>query len=206
MTIEELRTDIRAWLDGYLHIQEWDLDTPSNSPRVIDGKRYPANSAIEMPMENLSVELAAGRTLARAILPYVIVWRFRGQASQDQLPVKQVESMLAFLAFDLVTNYRNVSDLIESAAIQNSETPIRIGRTDGEDADWLVALYMEMRLTFVLEFNGIDTILAPPVAPYDGFTVQSIGLNVNRSLAATADPNDPDDYVLDETLQILLGD
>jgi len=66
-----------------------------------------------------------------------------------------------------------------------------------------------MRITFVLDADsfgpaGLNTIFAPPIPGYAGYTPQQIGLNINRSLAETADPNDPNDYVLDETLDILL--
>lgn len=207
MSIDLLRQDLRAWLDARINIQAWDLDTPANVPRVIDGTRYPANSAVEMPVENFTIQNQAGRTLATTIMPYVIVWRFNKDAAQDQLPVKQAEELLIFLTYDLVAHYGSISDLIETAQVLNSENPVRIGRTDGEDGDWLVAIYLELRITWVVEYILIegggapDTILAPPIDLAKEIVPSQIGVGLNR-----AKVGDLDDSTLDQILTVLLGE
>lgn len=200
MSIALLRAGTRAWLESQTRIDAWDLDLPANVPTVLEvgtppvKKRYAANSAIELPVERLKLQRVGNQIEGTGEFGYVILYRFSGKASKEQLPVKAVENSVNYLLQEAIAYPQDLWEGIRAMST-NVDAPVTIARTDGEDKDWLIIA----RLEFDIRFASIaepDEVLQPPLPPEPPTQLNQLAIAVNRSLSPVT-PDDPATYTED---------
>ena len=207
MSIRELRNGIRTWLNQMVRIDAWDLDVPRNVPRVIDGAKYPANTAVEMPVKDFSLIRQDNYVQANGRFVYALLYRFSGKAAKHQLPMSAVENLVNFLSEYAVNNPRLLGDTVLDLQV-NVANPVAIARVEGEDKDWLIIGRLEMAIQWVsnaIDFDaetGFGNLqpdsLTEPESP---LTISEIRMGLFRA-QFPVNPNDPDTFVKDQDLSL----
>ena len=214
MTLLSLRQNLRAWLDSWVRIQvvnglkNWDLDVPPPIPVVYDAQRYPANSAVEMPIENFTTSVSSVGTTHQGLFAYIVVWRFGQEAAKDQLPIDQVENLLVILADQAVQSSRAIDPAIQNIEIADTRYPIKLGRVDGENGDWLVSMELAMQITWTAgQLEGcIDFgVLQPEVCLAEPIQPAQLAIGLNRSLVPVVTPDEVATWVKDRDIEVLLN-
>lgn len=206
MSMKLLREGIRTWLNSMVRIDVWDLDAPRNVPTVINGTRYPANCAVEIPVKDLSLKREAGYTEADGRFTYGLMYRFSGKAAKHQLPVSAVENLIMFLSEYAIVNPSVLWEDILGLEVENVSSPVGINRVEGEDQDWLIIGRLEMRIKFVANAvnlpGGFDNLQSPvltqPPAP---LVINQIQTGLYRA-KFPVNPDDPTTYVKDQTIKL----
>jgi hypothetical protein len=202
MSIKQLRTGIRAWLEREIRIDAWDLDAPANLPMVVDGVRYPANSAIEVPVQDLSFYQASGTVYGRGKFIYLFIYRFAGAAAKEQLPVSEVESLINYLCEQAVLYPQELWERIKLLEIQPIEQPVILARVEGEDSDWLLVGRLEMEIEFRSDAADDFGDLQPATPPDKDIVLKQLAIAVNRSYSpVTTDV--PASYTQDAVITLL---
>lgn len=207
MSITLLRTGIRSWLQSKTRIDVWDLDLPSNLPTVIEvgnpptKTRYAANSAIELPVRKLRFKRVGSQVEAIGEFGYVILYRFSGKASKEQLPVKAIENLVNWLLQEAIAYPQDLWEGVRSLEISIDE-PVSLARTEGEDKDWLVVARIEFEARFV-SIADPSPALQPvqPVQPEIQTEINQLAIAVNRSLSPVR-PDDAATYTEDTRITL----
>lgn len=211
MSIKLLRDGLRAWLGGMVRIDVWDLDVPRNVPTVIGGVRYPANSAVEIPIKDFGLRQSEGYTEGEGKFTYGLLYRFSGKAAKHQLPVSSVENLICFLSEYAIANPAALWDGILHLEVDNVASPVSINRVEGEDQDWLIVGRLEMKIKFIAsatdleagQFTGFDVlqpaVLTEPIPPIE---INQIRTGLYRALFPL-NPDDPATYIKDQEIIIL---
>jgi hypothetical protein len=187
MAIALLRAGLRHWLSSQTRVDIWDLDLPANVPTVVESgtpplkKRYPANSAVEMPVSDLKMAREGFQVEAAGKFTYLILYRFSGKASKEQLPIKAVETLIESLIGQAILYPQDVWEGVRSLSADISE-PVTLGRMEGEDGDWLIIARIELQIRFV-SIPEVGSTLQPPILDVDmPIPVQQLKLGIYRSL------------------------
>jgi hypothetical protein len=192
---------LRSWIAGQIRIDQWDLDLPVNVPTVIESsnvtKRYAANSAIELPIQNLSLTRAANSIEGAATFTNIIVYRFSGAAAKEQLPLKAVTEIINYLSQEAIREPQSIWANIRKIDVAGIDEPVSLARTDGEDGDWLLVGRLELNISF-LSLAGIPDVLQPPVDD-SGTPFNQLELAVYRALSPVT-PDDDTTYIEDTRL------
>ena len=212
MSIRILRNNLRAWIEGKISIQSWDLDVPPNVARVMSvagvDKRFPANCAIELPVRDLIARKGtgqmAGEIECEALFQYLIIYRYSGNMAKAQLPMGAVELVVNYLCERAARYPGEIWEDVTSIETEMVNDVAGLGRVQGEDGDWLIIAKPEFRIKFIsraqedIETNGT---LQPPIGEVDtpiNFT--RLNLKVNRSDSPIT--TEPNTYILDRLLEI----
>lgn len=206
MSVKKLKAGIRAWLESIVRIDAWDLDTPKNVPTVLQGKRYPANCAIDLPVKSLKLRQSnMGQLQGSGHFIYILLYRFSGKASKMQLPVGSVESLVNYLLERAVAYPQEIYEDIIKLEVQSIADPVSLARVEGEDQDWLIVARLELEIAFLSDAESDFTNLQP-VGPDDApIEVTQINLGLNRA-TFPATPDDPTTYIFDRLIEIPLNE
>lgn len=203
MSVREIREGIRAWLSDMVRIDAWDLDVPRNVPRVIDGVKFPANTAVEMPIKDFSLIRQDNYVQANGRFVYALLYRFSGKAAKHQLPMSSVENLIHFLSEYAVNNPRALADSVMDLQVSTAN-PVAIARVEGEDKDWLVIGRLEMEIRWIsdaIEFAGSGLQPGSLTALPNPITINEIRMGLFRA-HFPVNPNDPDTFVKDQELSL----
>lgn len=204
MSIRELRDGLRDWLNQQVRIDAWDLDVPRNVPRVIDGVKYPANTAVEMPVRDFSLIRQDNYVQANGRFVYALLYRFSGKAAKHQLPISSVENLINYLSEYAVNNPRALEDTVIDVQVSTS-APVTVARVEGEDRDWLVIGRLEMAIQWVssaIDFSGFGNLQPGSLTePDEPLLINEIRMGLFRA-QFPVNPNDPDTYVKDRDLAL----
>lgn len=204
MSVKKVKAGIRTWLESIVRIDAWDLDTPKNVPTVLDGKRYPANCAIDLPVKSLRLRQSnLGQLEGAGRFIYILLYRFSGKASKMQLPVGSVESLVNYLLERAVAYPQEIYEDIIKLDIASIADPVSIARVEGEDQDWLIVARLELDITFLSDAESDFANLQPATPEGDPFTVTQINLGLNRATYPVK-PSDPDTFTFDRLIEIPL--
>ncbi|MBE9178676.1 hypothetical protein IQ268_08900 [Oculatella sp. LEGE 06141] len=203
MSIRQLRTGIRSWIESTVRVDAWDLDVPANVPTIINEQRYPSNCAVELPIKDFGVRKANGYLEASGRFMYGILYRYTARAAKEQLPVKLVENLIHYLAEQAVAYPQTLFDDIVTLDIDSIANPVSIARIEGEDKDWLLIGRIELNIEFVSNAEADFGSLQPGTDSEEPFTPTSIQVGLNRSYYPV-NPIDPGSYTLDRLLNISL--
>lgn len=202
MSIRQLRQGIRSWLSALVRIDVWDLDLPANVPTVIGGKRYPANTAVELPVEDFSLRRTNGYLEASGKFCYAILYRFAGKAAKEQLPVKAVESLVGYLCERAVVDRSEIWEDILDLEVSQVPDPVKLARVEGEDGDWLIIARLEFNIDFISNAAADFDNLQPPTTEPDPVPITRITIGLNRSEVPQVKPSDPSTFVFDRLITI----
>lgn len=209
MSIRILRNNLRAWIEGKISIQSWDLDVPPNVARVMSvagvDKRFPANCAIELPVRDLIVRKGGNREIeAEALLQYLILYRFSGNMAKHQLPMGAVELVVNYLCERAARYPGEIWEEIIGIETEMVNDVAGLGRVEGEDGDWLIIAKPEFRIKFIsraqedIETNGV---LQPPIGVIDP-PVDFTGLTIKVNRSDSPITTEPNTYILDRLLEM----
>jgi hypothetical protein len=204
MSIRQIRAGIRAWLESQVRIDAWDLDVPANLPTVIEGDRFPANSAVEAPVQDLTLRNRGDWVEASGLFVYGIVYRFSGKAAKEQLPVAAVEALVNFLLEQAVYAYGELdgcSGIIKRVEVPPIEAPVTLARVEGEDSDWLVIARLEFIITFRSRASADFDELQPTLPPDAAIVLQRLSIAVNRAYSPVT-PDVPATYTEDTRITL----
>jgi hypothetical protein len=217
LSIYRLREGLRVWLNRQTRIDVWDIDVPRNVPTVIDGVRYPANTAIEMPVKDFGLTRRESYVEGEGRFVYGLLYRFSHKAAKHQLPVSSVENLVNYLCEYAISNPDDIYEDILGIAVDNVANPVAIARVEGEDQDWLIIGRVELSITFVssarILMDGDDTPLAngfgtlqPPGRIPEPTTVNihEIRTGLFRSRLPVT-PGDPSSFVKDQDIVLDMG-
>jgi hypothetical protein len=222
MSTRKIRKNLKTWLESWIRIDDWDLDVPSNVPVELMGRRFPAMTAVAMPLEDLTLfREDSTLVMATARFPYHLIYRFNGTASRHQLPSDEVELIINFLSERASRYPQDISPDISRIEVDRLADPCAIGRVLGEDGDWLILGKLELKISFISEAEkDLESILnilqpkpseiheesqegGPPGAKPGGpIRVETLRLGFNRSKAPSVDPTDPTTFTLDQLLEM----
>lgn len=211
MSTRLIRSSIKTWLESWIRIDSWDLDVPANVPIELMGRRYPAMTAVVLPLQDLSLYREDSTlVMATARFPYDFIYRFNGSASRHQLPSDEVELIINFLSERAARYPQEISTAISSIEIDRLAEPCAIGRVLGEDGDWLILGKLELKISFIsdaqADLESFLSILQPRPSEInpagDPVLIDTIRLGFNRSKAPSVKPSDPSTFVLDQLLEM----
>lgn len=232
MSTRLIRSNLKAWLESWIRIDAWDLDVPANIPIELNGRRYPAMTAVALPLQDLTLYREDSTlVMATARFAYDFIYRFNGSASRHQLPSDEVELIVNFLAERAARYPQEISTDISSIEVDRLADPCAIGRVLGEDGDWLILGKLELKISFISDAQkDLESILAgsilagpiinilqpkpseihaesqsslpPGLKPGDLIQVSAIQLGFNRSNAPSVNPSDPSTFILDQLLEM----
>lgn len=204
MSIRAIRRSIRTWLESQVRIDAWDLDVPANLPTVIKGDRYPANSAIEAPVQDLAFRNRGEWVEGSGLFIYGIVYRFSGRAAKEQLPIAAVEALVNYLLEQAVYAYAELdgcSGAIKRIEVPPIEAPVTVARVEGEDSDWLLIARLEFQITFRSYAAADFAELQPTLPPDAAIVLRELTIVVNRAYSPVT-PDDDATYTEDARLEL----
>lgn len=182
MNIQIIREKIREFVDARVSVYSWDLDYPDIYYYNVSGANYPANTAIELPVQNI-VHSKEGKSgiITSGRFPYRITYIFPSQMPFADLPWKALEGMLSWL--HILSLIQGPDALVESMGPAELEDSITIARTDEQEGDWLVYLNFAFDITFrTTEFPDISDLQPPGFFPTDNPPpVDQVTVKVNRA-------------------------
>jgi hypothetical protein len=150
MSISEIRTSIRTWLNENVRIDKWDLDYPENQKVLIANVYHPANSAIEDPIGNFSlIKWNGNQPVVKTTFRYYLIYRFNGNCSRHQLPVATYEDFKEWILFQFLTQKVCLGNVVKEVAIPEDDNPLIISKVQGEDSDWLLIISLPLEITFI---------------------------------------------------------
>lgn len=147
MNIQIVRQKIREFLTVRVAIYQWDLDYPDTYYFEVNNQSYPANAAIELPVQNV-VHIKEGNSLIKtqARFPYSISYIFPGQMPLHDLPLAALEGMLSTIhLYSLLQSPDSDITYFQPADIEDSITQ---ARTKDKDGDWLINLNFAFDVVF----------------------------------------------------------
>lgn len=164
-THRELRQKLKAWFEYHIRVDEWTAEPPRGiSMRDTDEKIYPANTAMMGPYRDVIFQRATdtygnlGDYELIASVPFVLVFRFSGELSQDQLPLFECETLHSALSAKwIMGNDRGGSGLFDELVSEGREvdevdgSPVTIGKLEDAGEDWIVVLSWSLRFQAILE-------------------------------------------------------
>jgi hypothetical protein len=182
MNIQTIRETLKSFIDGRVSVYQWDLDYPDTYYYNVLGANYPANTAIELPVQNL-VHIKDGKngiqTTAR--FPYRITYIFPSEMAYTDIPWASLEGMLSWL--HILSLLQGPDALVEKMEPADLEDSISIARSDEQEGDWLVYLNFAFDITFrTTEFPDLGDLQPPGFYPIDSPPpVEELKVKVNRA-------------------------
>lgn len=147
MNIITAREAIRAFVDANIPIYRWDMDVPDVLYYNRGGFNIFANTAIELPLQELvSVREGNNGVVASVRFPYRVTWIFNGDQPINSLPFKSVEAVVANIQV-LALISRPSPDFTQFTPYQEPDT-VTISNTEDESKDWLLSANFSFDATF----------------------------------------------------------
>lgn len=221
MSTRKIRNNLKTWLESWIRIDAWDLDVPSNVPIELMGRRFPAMTAVALPLQDLTLfREDSTLVMAEARFPYDLIYRFNASAARHQLPSDEVELIINFLSERAARYPQDISPDISRIEVDRLADPCAIGRVLGEDGDWLILGRLELKIAFISDAEkdlaSVLNILQPKPSeihdasqdgtpgakPGDPIRVDAIRLGFNRSITPSVNPSDPTTFTLDQLLEM----
>ena len=222
MSTRLIRLNLKKWLESWIRIDAWDLDVPANIPIEVNGRRFPAMTAVALPLQDLTLYREDSTlVMATARFAYDFIYRFNGSAPRYQLPSDEVELIINFLAERAARYPQDISTDISSIEVDRLADPCAIGRVLGEDGDWLILGKLELKISFISDAQkDLESILnilqlkpseihdasqsglPPGTKPGNPITIDTIRVGFNRSKAPSVNPSDPSTFILDQLLEM----
>lgn len=200
--IKTLRTDLRNWLSSLIRIDKVDLDEPSYLYSDVAGagnKVLPANSLMELPVENLSYEKEGVRAVAGSgLFRYVLVYRYPEELAVHDLPISDLEGLVESIQALALIN--SLSSSIRTITTESVEYPVNPRRAVDDSDDWLVYCSFSFNITFkVTELALSDDFFNNPDLPTsDPITGLNVRINKSRIPVTT----EPGSFTEDSNLTI----
>lgn len=202
MNIQIVRQKIREFLTVRVAIYQWDLDYPDTYYFEVNNQSYPANTAIELPVQNV-VHIREGQNLIKtqARFPYTLTYLFPGQMAFHELPLSAFEGMLSTIhIYSLLQSPDPDITFFQPAEIEDS---INVVRTEDQNSDWLIYLNFAFDATFrTTELPDISDLQPPGYFDTDNPpSLQELQIRVNRA-KPNFKPVDNSTYIEDSTILI----
>ncbi|UKO99365.1 hypothetical protein [Nostoc sp. UHCC 0870] len=202
MNIQIVRQKIREFLTIRVAINQWDLDYPESYYFTVNNQNYPANSAIEVPVQSV-VHLKDGQASIKttARFPYRLTYMFPGQMPYHELPWAAFEGVLSTLhIYSLIQSPDPDIEYFQPADIEDS---ITVSRTEDQDGDWLIHLNFAFDATFrTTEFPDISDLQPPGYFDTSNPpSLQELQIRINRA-KPNFSPSDNSTYTEDSTILI----
>ncbi|MEA5625313.1 hypothetical protein [Nostoc sp. UHCC 0251] len=147
MNIQIARDLVDEFLITIIKIDVFDLDKPKELYKYAGDNRFPTNTAVRWPVQNLihtKQNLNSVKTTAR--LPYVLSFRFPGQMPYHELPLKALEGMISHI--HLYSLLLPPDPRIESFIPVDLEDSVTVGRVEAAKSDWLCHLNFAFDIKF----------------------------------------------------------
>lgn len=223
MSVYRIRQSFKTWLERWINIQAWDLDVPGNIPRVLDvsvpppagsppntqptieKRRFPSNCAIELPIRDYRAFAEEGQPQGIATFSYLLMFRFNTKSiAKHQLPMGKVELIVNYLADRAALNPGEISLDISNIETDQINEAVSVGKTQGEDGDWLLIAKPEFTVSFKSNAQAdfeAEQCLQPAYGIIDRpVTFTGLTIAVNRSDYPVT--TEPDTFSLDRLLEL----
>ncbi|ANV88492.1 hypothetical protein [Picosynechococcus sp. PCC 7117] len=178
MNIQTVRNDLRAFISSKVLIHAWDLDYPDVLYTVIDDQEYPANTAIELPVQNI-FHVKDGRNSIKtsARFTYRIAYIFPEVMPFNDLPWRSLEGIVSTIHIKALLEPPGGIELILPAEIEDS---LSVARSDDMSGDWLIYLNFGFDVTFrTTELPDVGDLQPPDISDFG--TLQQLQIQVNRA-------------------------
>lgn len=197
MSIFLIKAGIRSLIQSEIFIDEFDVKTPINLPKVIDGVYYPSVAAVEAPVSGLQTTYEETRKVnSTATFRVDIAWRFNHKAEYHELPLRLIENLLEWVNYKAVSQPGTIWEYIYSLDVDNTAYPVMVSRAEDGDQDWLIYGIFEWVIGFPslpLDPNELG-IIQPDINRSEGVIITSIGIKTHKKL--------PPDDILDKEILI----
>ena len=188
MSILAIKQGIKQLIDSQVWVDEWDVKSPINLPKIVDGVYYPSVAAIQAPVSDLETLFEENfKVNSRATFRVDIAWRFNGNAEFHELPINLVENLVEWVNYEAVSNYAEIWEKIYNLSVGVTQFPVMVSRVEDGDKDWVVYGIFEWFINFPsipIDPNDLG-VIQPDKSRRTGFVVTSIGFRTHREL-----PND----------------
>lgn len=141
----EIRNAFKAWFSSKVRVDAWSVEPPKNVAVLgIDGKAYPANSALIGPMTNVAMAkpmngLPGEKSyLFEGVFPLSVMYRFSSRLKEHQLPTTDAETLWGTINAMWIKNH--IGETVLEQFAMDTESPIVIGKLPSYSDDWLLAI------------------------------------------------------------------
>lgn len=197
MNLTSVEQSIKEFITTRINIVSWDLDEPDVLTYEVGGNHYPANTAKQLPIQNLTYNKETfNRVVAKAIFPYVITYRFYSELSFVQLPISSLANVLSLVQIlALIQTPDPDITLFEVVEIEDS---ITVRRAEDTSNDWLV----ELNFAFSAEFSITEYPNVSDIQPPDFYDIENppplneLKVRINRAKSKFK-PTDTNSYIED---------
>lgn len=202
--ISTVRASLKAFLNKYVRIDSWDLDSPTDlySPASTTELTLPPSTAIALPVKDLQYErTGTSQIQGSGVFTYQITYRYPGELSFYELPTERCELLQQYLAAQSLLQLGGCGG-IHQVQPDTEEYPVAVSRDEGEQDDW----YIRVTLVLLVRFSVTELLLPPEFRPLDSLPddltdLNEINLKIYRSVPRF-NADDTNDSTLDADITL----
>lgn len=188
VSLPDLHNSLKSWIAGRIRIDSWTLNDPQVSSTKLekpDGTfaLYPANTAVMLPAEKITYNLASYGPICEADFPFLVKYRFPKGMEYHNVPLLLVEGVLNNLYYLAVNYFKDIHPDVITISSPDIGVDVNVRPAEGktaEDKEWVVVAQPAYRIQFYADVANLDG-LQPGGGEGPTFEFDSLAIGVYRA-------------------------
>lgn len=191
----DLMKKFKGWLSSEVRIDNWTLNDPSSLATKIEGRFYPANTAVMFPPNEMTFEESNFGLVCTATVRFQVKYRFTKNLEYDALPLESAVGIINNIYYNGVLGRSDISEDILEISTPDPGTEVLVSRCEAnKESDWLIILNPIFRTTFQVALADVGDM--QPGEDTEPIKVNKLEIAIYRAKEGF-DPEDPTTFGLD---------